>query len=210
MKVKSLFYLILLIIAAMLAAGCASVQNETPAPSAPSQDAAAPDISDAIHIQIEVRDYGTIQADLYPHVAPVTVDNFVSLINEGFYNGLTFHRVIESFMIQGGDPLGNGRGGSDESITGEFSNNGFENMLSHGPGVLSMARAGNDNDSASSQFFIVHTDAAFLDGDYAAFGMVTKGMDVIDAIAENTPVEDENGTVLSENQPVIESIIVIE
>ena len=160
-------------------------------------------------VEIRVRDYGTITLELYPDVAPLTVDNFVKLCNEGFYDGLTFHRVMSGFMIQGGDPQGNGTGGSDETIKGEFAANGVKNELSHKRGVISMARA-KSPDSASSQFFIVHQDSEFLDGSYAAFGAVTEGIEVVDAICENTPVIDNNGTVPSEYQPVIESIKIIE
>ena len=160
-------------------------------------------------VEITVRDYGTITLELYPDVAPLTVDNFVKLCNEGFYDGLTFHRVMYGFMIQGGDPQGNGTGGSDETIKGEFAANGVKNELSHKRGVISMARA-KSPDSASSQFFIVHQDSEFLDGSYAAFGAVTEGIEVVDAICENTPVIDNNGTVPSEYQPVIESIKIIE
>lgn len=155
---------------------------------------------------IDVKDYGTITVELYPDVAPITVANFKKLVNEHFYDGLTFHRIINGFMIQGGDPLGNGTGGSDENIKGEFANNGVANNLSHTRGVISMARS-MDFNSASSQFFIMHQDTPSLDGQYAAFGMVTDGMDVVDKIAENTPVEDGNGTVAPENQPVINSIV---
>lgn len=160
-------------------------------------------------VEITVRDYGTITLELYPDVAPLTVDNFVKLCNEGFYDGLTFHRVMSGFMIQGGDPQGNGTGGSDETIKGEFAANGVKNELSHKRGVISMARA-KSPDSASSQFFIVHQDSEFLDGSYAAFGAVTEGIEVVDAICEKTPVIDNNGTVPSEYQPVIESIKIIE
>ena len=160
-------------------------------------------------VEITVRDYGTITLELYPDVAPITVDNFVKLCNEGFYDGLTFHRVMSGFMIQGGDPQGNGTGGSDETIKGEFAANGVKNELSHKRGVISMARA-KSPDSASSQFFIVHQDSEFLDGSYAAFGAVTEGIEVVDAICEKTPVIDNNGTVPSEYQPVIESIKIIE
>ena len=125
---------------------------------------------------------GTIKAELYPDKAPNTVNNFISLINKGYYNGLTFHRIISGFMIQGGDPLGNGTGGSEETIKGEFSQNGVSNPIPHRRGVLSMARS-SAMDSASSQFFIMHDVAPHLDGQYAAFGKVTEGIDVVDAIA---------------------------
>lgn len=160
-------------------------------------------------IAIEVKDYGTIEADLNADIAPITVTNFINLAKRGFYDGLTFHRIIDGFMIQGGDPKGNGTGGSDKSIKGEFSKNGVQNPLSHKRGVLSMARSGMPN-SASSQFFIVHKDSTFLDGQYAAFGEVTSGMEIVDEICKNTPVTDDNGTVEKENQPVITKIIVKE
>lgn len=161
------------------------------------------------HVKIKVKGYGTIRAELYADKAPITVTNFVKLAGEGFYDGLTFHRIISSFMIQGGDPLGNGMGGSEETIKGEFSENGVENDIRHVRGTISMARS-SDPDSASSQFFIMHQDANYLDGQYAAFGKVTKGIKVVDKICMDTKVEDGNGTVAAENQPVIESIRVID
>ncbi len=161
------------------------------------------------YVQIDVQDYGTITAELDADAAPITVTNFVKLVNEGFYDGLTFHRIISGFMIQGGDPLGNGSGGSDEEIKGEFASNGWNNPIAHERGVLSMARSNAPN-SASSQFFIMHQAAPHLDGSYAAFGHVLTGMDVVDAICANTPVTDNNGTVQKANQPVITSIRVIE
>ena len=146
------------------------------------------------HATIEVKDYGTIKLELDADTAPITVSNFAKLVNEGFYDGLTFHRIISGFMIQGGDPLGDGTGGSDEEIKGEFELNGVKNDISHTRGVISMARA-QDYDSASSQFFIVHEDSTFLDGQYAGFGRVLEGMEIVDKICENTQVEDDNGTV---------------
>ena len=133
-------------------------------------------------VTIKMFDGGVIKAELYPAVAPNSVNNFVSLVNQGFYNGLVFHRVIPGFMIQGGCPKGNGTGGPGYEIPGEFAANGFENNLKHTRGVLSMARAMNP-DSAGSQFFIMHDDAPHLDGQYAAFGKVLEGMDVVDKIA---------------------------
>lgn len=159
---------------------------------------------------IDVKDYGKITVELYPKVAPITVSNFVSLAKSGFYDGLTFHRIMEGFMIQGGDPLGNGTGGSDQDIYGEFAANGFENNLSHTRGVISMARNGFDYNSASSQFFIVHEDSTFLDGQYASFGMVVDGMDVVDKIATDAKPVDDNGTIPSSKQPVINSITIEE
>jgi len=161
------------------------------------------------HVTIDVQDYGTISLELDADTAPISVTNFINLAKDGFYDGLTFHRIISGFMIQGGDPKGNGTGGSDQTIKGEFSENGVENNISHVRGTISMARA-NDPDSASSQFFIVHEDSTFLDGQYAAFGHVTDGMDVVDAICENTPVQDNNGTVKAADQPVITSVTVID
>ena len=131
---------------------------------------------------INVKEYGIIIVELYETIAPITVKNFVELANKGFYNNLTFHRVIKEFMIQGGCPLGNGTGGPGYSIYGEFKENGFDNSLSHERGVISMARTSNPN-SAGSQFFIMHKDGKFLDGKYAAFGKVTKGIEVVDKIA---------------------------
>lgn len=160
-------------------------------------------------IEISVKDYGKIQLELDPSQAPLTVENFLKLVNEGFYNGLTFHRIIKGFMIQGGDPLGTGYGGSDETIKGEFASNGVENNIKHERGVISMARSMNP-DSASSQFFIMHQDSEHLDGDYAAFGHVTSGIEIVDKICDNTPVQDGNGTVAKIDQPVIEYIKVIE
>lgn len=161
------------------------------------------------HAEIQIKDYGTIKLELDADTAPITVENFAKLVNEQFYDGLTFHRIISGFMIQGGDPDGNGMGGSDETIKGEFSANGVENNISHKRGVISMARS-NDPDSASSQFFIVQKDSNNLDGQYAAFGKVTEGIEIVDKICENTEVIDGNGTVVSANQPVIESIKMID
>jgi peptidyl-prolyl cis-trans isomerase B (cyclophilin B) len=131
---------------------------------------------------IEMENGGKIEIELYPEYAPITVKNFEKLVKEGFYDGLGFHRIIPGFMIQGGDPLGNGMGGSDENIVGEFSRNGYNNPIKHTRGVISMARAFDPN-SASSQFFIMHADAPHLDGQYAAFGKVVSGMETVDEIA---------------------------
>lgn len=161
------------------------------------------------HAEIVVKNYGTIALELDADVAPITVENFANLVNEGFYNGLTFHRIISGFMIQGGDPLGNGTGGSSKTIKGEFASNGVKNSISHVRGTISMARSSMPN-SASSQFFIVHQDSTFLDGKYAAFGTVTSGMEVVDKICAETTVEDDNGTVEKNNQPVIEKITIID
>ncbi len=136
-----------------------------------------------MNAKIEIKNYGLITVALNEKEAPITVDNFVKLVNTGFYNGLTFHRVIKGFMIQGGCPKGNGTGGPGYCIKGEFRANGVPNTLSHKRGVISMARA-TDFDSAGSQFFIMHKDGEFLDGQYAAFGTVISGMEVVDAIAK--------------------------
>ncbi len=175
----------------------------------------APDLMDSAeltgthYVAIDVKDLGTITAELYADVAPITVENFLNLVDEKFYDGLTFHRIIDGFMVQGGCPLGTGTGGSGQNIKGEFSANGVENPLLHTRGVLSMARS-SAPDSASSQFFIMHQDAPHLDGSYAAFGKVLSGMEVVDALCENTPVQDGNGTVLKADQPVITAIRRIE
>lgn len=161
------------------------------------------------HAEITIKNYGTLKLELNADTAPITVANFAKLAEEGFYDGLTFHRIISGFMIQGGDPDGNGTGGSDETIKGEFSSNGVENNISHKRGVISMARSA-DPDSASSQFFIMHQDNDYLDGEYAAFGKVTEGMEIVDKICEDTPVTDANGTVEAKDQPVIESIKMID
>ncbi len=160
-----------------------------------------------INVEMSVKDYGKINLKLNADVAPITVTNFVNLVNEGFYNNLTFHRIIKDFMIQGGDPLHNGTGGSKNKIKGEFKDNGVNNNISHKKGVISMARS-SDYDSASSQFFIVTKDSTFLDGKYAAFGVVTSGLDVVLKISDVKAIDD-NGTVEYKNQPVIEYIKVV-
>lgn len=162
-------------------------------------------VNDHPVVVIKVKNYGDITVKLDRTQAPITVDNFMKLVNEKFYDGLTFHRIIDTFMIQGGDPKGDGTGGSKKTIKGEFSQNGVENSISHTRGTISMARS-SDYNSASSQFFIMQDDNTGLDGQYAAFGKVTKGMHVVDQIAWNTPVLDNNGTVAKDQQPVIESI----
>lgn len=159
-------------------------------------------------VNIVIKDKGTITVELDADVAPITVTNFVKLAEEDFYDGIVFHRIIEDFMMQGGDPTGTGAGGSGTTIKGEFSGNGVENNLSHTRGAISMARA-TANDSASSQFFIVHKDSTYLDGQYACFGYVTEGMDIVDDICENTEGGDFNGIIPEENRPVIETIEVV-
>ena len=162
------------------------------------------------HVKMEIKDYGTITLELDASAAPETVENFLSLARSGFYDGLTFHRIVKGFMMQGGDPQGTGFGGSEKTIKGEFSSNGVENNLSHKRGVISMARAGNDPNSASSQFFIVHQDSTGLDGDYAAFGHVTEGIEVVDAVCEAAEPINGDGLIAPEAQPVITSVTVID
>lgn len=162
------------------------------------------------HAEIVIAEYGKLELELDADVAPITVTNFVNLAKKGFYNGLTFHRIMSGFMIQGGDPNGAGTGGSEETIKGEFKSNGIENTMSHKRGVISMARTQNDPDSASSQFFIVQADSDFLDGDYAAFGKVTAGMDIVDKICQSVQPIDNNGTVPADQQPKITAIKVID
>ena len=157
------------------------------------------------YVDIEIADHGLITILLEPEYAPVTCANFVALAEDGFYDGLTFHRIIAGFMMQGGDPAGNGTGGSENNIVGEFANNGYQNGLSHLRGVISMARA-QDPNSASSQFFICHADSTFLDGDYAAFGVVTHGIQVVDTICESAQPTDSNGTIPAEDQPIMTSV----
>lgn len=162
-------------------------------------------------IEIKVKDYGTIKLELDAEAAPVTVENFLELVNDGFYDGLTFHRISQGFMIQGGCPDGTGTGGPGHQIKGEFKSNGWDNPISHARGVISMARSGDPN-SAGSQFFITDGDATFLDGDYAAFGRVVEGLDVLDAIAgtETTYNPGEGRNTKPVEPPVIESIRVVE
>lgn len=167
------------------------------------------DESVTYYADIEIAEYGTVTVQLDQSAAPATVGNFISLAESGFYDGLTFHRIIAGFMMQGGDPEGNGSGGSDTKIVGEFEANGHDNPISHERGVISMARS-KAYDSASSQFFIMHADAAYLDGQYAAFGRVTEGMDVVDAVCEAAEPTDNNGSIAKDAQPVITSITIRE
>ena len=223
---KITVWLLTLAFAATMLAGCGSKTDTTDTTETTEETSAADETSDGAadtadtsedeelltglhHVTIDVQDYGTISLELDADTAPISVTNFINLANEGFYDGLTFHRIISGFMIQGGDPNGNGTGGSEKTIKGEFSANGVENDISHVRGVISMARA-NDPDSGSSQFFIVHEDSTFLDGQYAAFGHVTDGMDVVDAICEAVPVQDNNGTVAAAGQQVITAVSVVD
>lgn len=195
---RSKIWLAMLCVAALVFAlvGCGGTEEST--------------VADGLHhVQIEVKDYGTISLELDSSAAPITVENFLSLAKDGFYDGLTFHRIMDGFMIQGGDPDGNGTGGSEKKIKGEFSENGVENPISHQRGVISMARA-LDPDSASSQFFICQQDSTFLDGQYAAFGHVTEGMEIVDAICKDAKPTDNNGTIPADQQPVITKVTVLD
>lgn len=194
------FYLIvsIMLLSLLVLTGCSN--NSTTSTDTSSSEnkttTSSSDTDETINVILEVNDGKQVEIELYPDVAPKTVENFVNLVNSGFYDGLTFHRVIDGFMIQGGDPTGTGMGGSDETIVGEFESNGIENDLSHVRGVISMARS-NDPDSASSQFFIVTDDSTYLDGNYAAFGKVISGMEEIDKIvstetdANDRPIETQ-------------------
>lgn len=213
-KILSLLLSAMLIVAGLTSCGTDSTSGaEASSNTAGSKENSTEETKNMLtgkhHVEITVKDKGVIAVELDADTAPITVTNFVELANSGFYNGLTFHRIIEGFMIQGGDPKGDGTGGSDKKIKGEFAANGIKNDISHERGVISMARSSAYN-SASSQFFIMHKTSTHLDGQYAAFGHVTSGMDIVDDLAENTPVSDSNGTVLKANQPVIESIKVID
>lgn len=156
---------------------------------------------------IDIEGYGVITVKLDQDSAPITTENFVNLAEDGFYDGLTFHRIIAGFMMQGGDPTGTGMGGSDENIVGEFRMNGYSNSLSHTRGAISMARS-MDPDSASSQFFIVHEDSTFLDGQYAAFGYVTEGIEVVDRVCDEARPVDQNGTIPRDRHPVMNSVTI--
>ena len=212
---KKRTFLLFALLAMLVLTACggkSNAQTDNSAPDDSSQQTTADDTAEPIgqhHAQITVKDYGTIDIELDGDVAPISVQNFIDLANDGFYDGLTFHRIITGFMMQGGDPTGTGMGGSEDNIKGEFSANGVKNDLSHTRGAVSMARS-SDYDSASSQFFIVQQDSTYLDGQYACFGYVTNGMDVVDAICDDTPVTDDNGTVEAANQPVIESVKIID
>ncbi len=199
-KITSILLVIMLVVLGV--AGCSNTKDN-------EKTAQKEKVTGKQKIEIVVKDYGTIKAELDADVAPITVKNFVKLVKEGFYDGLTFHRIMSGFMIQGGDPKGDGTGGSGKTIKGEFAENGVKNNISHKRGVLSMARLGNDMDSATSQFFIVHEDSDFLDGQYAAFGKVTEGMEVVDAICADNAVTGANGMVEKEKQPVIEKITLV-
>ncbi len=210
MKKISAFVLCMLLALAFTGCNKTTPVEKTPAPTT-SSAAEGELLSGKHHVEIDVEDYGTIKCELDADTAPISVTNFVNLANDGFYDGLTFHRIIDGFMIQGGDPDGNGMGGSDENIKGEFSANGVENDISHVRGTISMARA-SDPDSASSQFFIVQADSTFLDGSYAGFGTVTEGMEIVDELCAAAIGwgADNNGMLPAENQPRISAVRVID
>ena len=204
---KAVFLAVMLAMVLTLC-GCGKTQTvQSAQPAAESAKAAVEPFTKVRHAEITVKDYGTIKLELDEGTAPITVENFIKLAKDGFYDGLTFHRIMDGFMIQGGDPLGNGTGGSKDKIKGEFTSNGVNNPISHVKGVISMARA-NDPNSASSQFFITVADSTFLDGSYAAFGRVTEGQEVADQIAKDAKPVDNNGTIPASAQPVIEKIII--
>lgn len=199
--------------------GCANISftsgDQNNNENTPEQDEQNPEaisfttkIDADYEVSMEFENYGTVVLELDEDKAPETVKNFVSLVEEGFYDGLTLHRIMAGFMMQGGDPTGTGYSGSDKEIYGEFAANGFfQNNLSHTRGAISMARSQNP-DSASSQFFIVHENSEFLDGSYAAFGYVVKGMEIVDAICNDAQPTDDNGTIPAESQPVITKVSV--
>ncbi len=197
---------ILMSVSLMMLAGCGggSAEPETAEPETAQTEGIG-----IHHAEIDIADYGTVSLELDGDTAPVTVQNFMDLANSGFYDGLTFHRIIDGFMIQGGDPNGNGTGGSGNNIVGEFSANGYENNIEHVKGVISMARS-QDPDSASSQFFIMVADSPYLDGQYAAFGHVTSGQEIVDKIAADAQPLDDNGTIAPEDQPIITTIRIID
>ena len=195
--------------------GVPTTQTQTPSdntqtfePTTPGLSLDGIDFEKDIFAEIVIKNYGIIKLELDHGNAPITVENFVSLATSGFYDGLTFHRIMEGFMMQGGDPDGNGTGGSDKNIKGEFLSNGVNNPISHTRGTISMARNGYDMNSASSQFFIMHEDYTGLDGDYAAFGHVIEGIEVVDKVCEQAQPIDNNGTIPSSEQPVIEMITI--
>ena len=194
LKKRYFIFILSLLMVALLLTGCKKKENN-------------PDPEELLsgyhYVELDIRNYGTIVLELNADAAPITVTNFISLVESGFYDELTFHRISNGFMMQGGDPLGTGRGGSENTIRGEFSANGVQNPISHVRGTISMARTDDNYDSASSQFFIVQMDSKGLDGYYAAFGKVIAGMNIVDLICVSTPTEDDGETVAAQNQPHI-------
>lgn len=211
MKTKNIIMILLLIVSLLLAVGCKEDASEQVYDQEETKEESTEEaveenvVSDELPmVQIEMEDGGIMVFELYPQYAPETVENFLSLVDAGFYDGLKFHRIIKGFMAQSGDPLGNGTGGSDTNIKGEFAQNGFDqNTLKHSKGVLSMARS-RDMDSASSQFFLMDGDAPHLDGAYAGFGRLVEGEDVLDRI---TATEVEASPQGEMSQPVTDVII---
>jgi peptidyl-prolyl cis-trans isomerase B (cyclophilin B) len=221
-KLVALILIMGLALALLVACGDGDAGETTRAPQESNAEQEMPEIvempseepadlweGEMTKVKIEFQDFGDVIVELNRDAAPITVDNFLGLVRDGFYDGVGFHRIIEGFMIQGGDPAGTGMGGADENIKGEFASNGVANPIQHKRGVISMARSGEPN-SASSQFFIMHQDSPFLDGDYAGFGRVVEGMEVVDEIAENTPVTDGNGSVDRENHPIMTRVSVLD
>ena len=213
-RLKTIFAVSLITIIAVSFSSCGSEKTESENTTANNNSSNAKYSADNFKqtdvVEIDVKDYGKITVGLDANQAPKTVENFKKLVKDGFYDGLTFHRIIDGFMMQGGDPKGDGTGGSSENIKGEFVNNGVNNTLAHTRGAISMARA-QDNDSASSQFFIVHktsdNNSMSLDGQYACFGYVQSGMEVVDKIIADANPTDGNGTIAKDKQPVITSIV---
>lgn len=201
---KSIYFIIAILVSICFITGCTKVIEKEEEKKQEEKY-----LEGKHYVIIDVKDYGSISLELDADEAPITVTNFINLVHEGFYDGLTFHRIIDEFMIQGGDPNHNGSGGSENTIKGEFSQNHVENNISHTRGTISMARS-KAFDSASSQFFIVQEDSLFLDGAYAAFGHVTEGMEIVDKICEDAKPTDDNGTIVYEKQPIITSIKVID
>lgn len=198
MKIKHILLVVLMLV---MFTACGSNSSSTSSTYTPAEL----DADTTYFADIDIADYGMITVELDQKAAPITCANFVELAESGFYDGLTFHRIMAGFMMQGGDPNGNGTGGSENNIVGEFASNGYENNLSHTKGAISMARS-QDPNSASSQFFICHADSDFLDGEYAVFGYVTEGIDVVDAVCTKAQPTDNNGSIPAEEQPVINSV----
>ncbi len=202
-KVLSLALGVLLLLGLAACGGVEPTAETAP----PEESTVAAEAGGLHHVEIDIADYGVVKLELDGDAAPITVENFLALARDGYYDGLTFHRIMAGFMMQGGAPQSPEE--MAEPIYGEFAANGWDNPISHVRGVISMARA-SDPDSASSQFFIVHADSTFLDGQYAAFGRVTEGMEVVDAVCEAAQPIDDNGTIPAEEQPVITSVTVID
>lgn len=208
MKRKIFVLFMALILALGLMTACGSNEEAADTEASADQNVQEETSEEALplrHVEMTIKDYGTVKLELDPNEAPLSVENFISLAESGFYDGLKFHRIIDGFMIQGGA----NESVQLEPIEGEFSSNGHENNISHVEGVISMARTPDPN-SATSQFFITVADSTFLDGDYAAFGRVTEGLDICKQVAKDAKPIDNNGTIIEEEQPVIESVKVID